>query len=104
MKNWELHVVNGTNVTCDYPDQDWLPWHHSFCPARNDTSEYEWELCHTSEIIFNVPHASELKSENTVAEINQFLVWASAVHGSVLPIVLLFATADYLYIDAQFKG
>ena len=100
----EIHVVNGTNVTCDDHDQDWYYGHPSFCPARNDTSEYKWELCHTSEIIFNVPSARELKSENTVAEINQFLVWASSVHGSVLPNVLIYTAIEYLYFDPQFEG
>ena len=62
----EIHVVNGTNVTCNSHDQNWWFGHPSFCPARNDTSKYKWELCHTSvKINFNIPSASELKSENS---------------------------------------
>ena len=94
----EIHVVNGTNVTCNR----WfgLP---SFCPARNNTSEYKWELCHQSvKIIFNVPSASEWKSENAVSEINQFLVWASSVHGSVLPLVLIYTANEYF--NPPFEG
>ena len=84
----EIHVVNGTNVTCD--DRGRWYRHPSFCPARNDTSEYEWELCHKSEINFNVPHASELKSEYAVYEISRFLVWAVSIHrGSILSLTLI---------------
>ena len=102
----EIHVVNGTNVTCDDHDQDWwFVFHPSFCPARNNTSEYKWQLCHRSEIIFNVPSASEFKSENAVFEINQFLVWASAVHGSVLyHIIVVTADYRYKYYNPQFEG
>ena len=100
-----IHVVNGTNVTCHDYDQYWWYGHPSFCPARNDTSEYKWELCHRSvKIIFSVPSASELKFENTVAEINQFLVWASSVHGSVLPLVLIYTANKYLYFNPPFEG
>ena len=100
----EIHVVNGTNVTCDDHDQYWR-WHPSFCPARNDTSEYKWELCHQSvKINFNVPSASEMKPENTDYEINYFLVWASSVHGSVLPNVVIYTANEYLYFNPPFEG
>ena len=88
----EIHVVS-VDPDCEELSSSPL----SFCPARNVASEYKWELCDESvKINFLTSFASELNYENAILKINQFLVWASAVHGSVLTVVLT-QTTGVLY-------
>ena len=83
----DIQVVNGTNVSCDgamYPEPP------AFCPASSNTSEYEWELCQRMEIHYiNAPSLSEFKSKNVIFMIDNFLMWASQVHGNGLSRLLV---------------
>ena len=99
----DIQVVNGINVSCDgamYPEPP------AFCPASSNTSEYEWELCQGMYINYiNAPSLSEFKSKNVIFMINNFLMWASQVHGNGLSqlLVALNYVNNVVNVDPQFS-